>query len=480
MTTPASDVLIIDDDAGVRRSLSSALCRSHAVHLASSGEEGLEQYERVVPDVVLLDVMLPQMSGLAVLRALKRMSANLPVIMMSGFAEVPTAVQAIKLGATDYLQKPIDSAVVLRQIDELVGRPAPQPPTGRGSVVGASAAMKRVWRLVDSFGPTDIAILLQGETGTGKGVIAEAVHRISKRARGAFVGIDCATIPEQLAESELFGYEDGAFTGAGKKKRGRVAFADRGTLFLDEIGTLSLATQAKLLTLLEQHDFLPLGARSLQPTHVDARVICATNVPLHRAVDEGTFRADLFHRLNGITIELPPLREREDDVELLARHFIESMGRQHGKSDLDISEDALDVLRAYAWPGNVRELQRVIGAAVVLANGVVDVVDLPRHVLDGVHRGANRPHGSETVRPAPPGANTLDNVPINLREIKEWAGREAQKRVIQELQSRTNISRQELARMLGVDAKTLRARLKEISTEVPPGREPAPKRRRVQ
>jgi two-component system, NtrC family, response regulator HydG len=230
-------------------------------------------------------------------------------------------------------------------------------------------------------------------------------------------------------------------------------------------------TQSKLLTLLEQHDFLPLGARNLQPTHVDARVICATNVPLEVAVDEGTFRADLFHRLNGITIELPPLREREDDVELLARHFIATMGTQHGKSDLDISDDALEVMRAYSWPGNVRELQRVISAAIVLADRVLDVTDLPRHVVQGVRRPRLRDTASNAH-----GSKRFDNAPINLREIKEWAGREAQKRVIQELQSRTNISRQELARMLGVDAKTLRARLKEISTELPPERGPASKK----
>ena len=460
----STGVLIIDDDACVQRNLSCALARTHQVHVASTGEEGLEQYERVVPDVVLLDVMLPQMSGLAVLRALKRMSSDLPVLMMTGFAEVSTAVQAIKLGAADYLQKPLDPAVVVRQIDELVARASAKHAVARTEVIGQSGAMRRVWRLVDSFGPTDIPILLQGETGTGKGLVAEAVHRISKRARGVFAAIDCATIPEQLAESELFGYEDGAFTGAGKKKRGRIAFADHGTLFLDEIGTLSLATQAKLLTVLEQHNFMPLGARNLSPTHVDVRVVCATNVPLQRAVDEGSFRADLFHRLNGVTIELPPLRERDGDIELLARHFVGALGREQGKRDLDITPAALEVMQAYSWPGNVREMQRVLSAAVVLANGDVDADDLPRHMLGA---GRARPSGGRRATAAlPEGALTGD--PINLRQIKEWAGREAQKRVIQELQKRTTMSRQELARTLGIDAKTLRSRLKEISSELSP------------
>ena len=448
-------VLVIDDDADVQSSLAVALSPAYSVHVASTGEEGLQAYERIVPDVVLLDVMLPQMSGLAVLRSLKRMSTELPIIMMSGYAEVETAVQAIKLGAADYLQKPIDCAVVRKEIAELVRRGSQRRSSARASIVGNSAAIRRVWRLVESFGPTDIPILLQGETGTGKGLFAEAIHRLSKRAECPFVGIDCATIPEQLAESELFGYEDGAFTGAGKKKRGRVAFADHGTLFLDEIGTLSAATQAKLLTVVEQQHFLPLGARSLQPTQVDVRFISATNVPLHRAAEDGSFRSDLFHRLNGMTIELPPLREREGDIELLARHLVATLGARLGKSDVDISADALACIREYTWPGNVRELQRVLSAAVVLADTEIVVDDLPEYLRDA---------------PATMPAATMPDLPLNLREIKEWAGREAQKRVIMELQKRTNMNRQELARLLGVDPKTLRSRLKEMSDGLPRAR----------
>jgi DNA-binding NtrC family response regulator len=251
----------------------------------------------------------------------------------------------------------------------------------------------------------------------------------------------------------LFGYEDGAFTGAGKRKPGRVAFADAGTLFLDEIGTLAMGTQAKLLTLIEQQHFAPLGARNHQPTRLDVRFIGATNVSLQRAVDEGTFRADLFHRLNGITIELPPLRERDGDIELLARHFIAQFGRQHGKPDLDLTDDALAAMRGYLWPGNVRELQRVLSAAVVMADGVVTIDDLPQQM-----RGCADRVGS-ALGAAPAGDAAISA--INLREIKEWAGREAQRRVIEELRQRTNITRQELARMLGVDPKTLRARMKD-------------------
>jgi two-component system response regulator AtoC len=462
--THSTGVLIIDDDPGIHRCLSTVLAPAYSVHLASSGEEGLRECERLHPDVVLLDVMLPQMSGIAVLRALKRTRAELPVIMMTAYAEVQTAIQAIKLGAVDYLQKPIDPEAVLREIAHATQGAPPRTEPARTKIVGQSAQMKRIWKLVECFGPTDIPILLQGETGTGKGLFAEAIHQLSKRAQGPLIPIDCATIPADLAESELFGYEDGAFTGAGRKKRGRVAFADGGTLFLDEIGTLAVATQAKLLMLIEQQNFLPLGARSVQPTHLDVRFVSATNVPLQRAVDEGSFRADLFHRLNGVTIEIPPLRERRGDIELLARHFVAQFGIRQRKPDLESSAEALQVLQEYPWPGNVRELERVISATVVLANTAITVNDLPEHIRAAGHWSpAPPPLAERTGQPA----GDRDGVCINLREVKESAGREAQKRIILELQKRTNISQQELARILGVDPKTLRARLKEISNVDP-------------
>ena len=468
--TASPGVLIIDDDAAIHRSLGATLAPSYSVRVASSGEEGLREFERARPDAVLLDVMLPEMSGLAVLRALKRQAAELPVIMMTAYAEVQTAVQAIKLGASDYLQKPVDPQCVLDGLSRLMDRASEKPDGLRESIIGESAAMKRVWRAIERFGPTDIPVLLQGETGTGKGRMAEAIHRLSKRAGAAFVGLDCATIPEQLAESELFGYEDGAFTGAGRKKRGRVAFADRGTLFLDEIGTLSLATQAKLLTLLEQQAFTPLGSRNAQPMHLDVRFISATNVPLQRAVEQNTFRADLFHRLNGVVIELPPLRQRDGDIALLARHFVDEWCRRQKKLPLEIDGSAIEAMQHYPWPGNVRELQRVLSVAVVTAAECVTADDLPDHVRDGSRA---TPMGEDVTPQAVPPASyavceAVESAPINLRDIKEWAGREAQKRVIQELQRRTNITQQELARMLGVDPKTLRSRLKEISGEPRP------------
>ena len=460
----APGVLIIDDDTSVQSILSSALADNYAVQVAFTGEEGLRHYEQVRPDVVLLDLMLPEMSGLSVLRALRKKSTSTPVIMMTAFGQIHTAVEAIKLGATEYLEKPLNPQRVVREIEQLVSAKTIPSRTVRENIAGDSPAMQGVWRVVERFAPTNIPILLEGESGTGKGAFARAIQSLSKRAQGPFVEIDCSTIPEQLAESELFGYEDGAFTGAGKKKIGRVAFADHGTIFLDEIGVLTFAAQSKLLTLIEQQTFVPLGSRDARTRQVDVRFISATNVPLLRAIDNGTFREDLYHRLNGITIELPPLREREGDLELLIRYFLSEMRTRYAKPELEISDDAMNLLRSYSWPGNVRELQRVIAAAAVMAEQTITPDDLPLHVRSGskeplVH-SANAAAGQAETSLS---ALFLSGKGRTLHEIKEWAGREAEKQVIRELQKESNANRQELAKMLGVDPKTLRSRLREIA-----------------
>lgn len=457
-----SDVLIIDDDAGIRNLLCSVLASDYSVQVASSGEEGLRCFEQNRPDIVLLDVMLPEMSGIAVLRQLRKVSRDLPIIMMTAYAQVHTAIEAIKLGAADYVEKPFDPERVIAEIALIMGARDAKPQAAHQGITGESPAVQRVWRLVERFGPTGIPILLQGESGTGKSAFARAIHAMSKRAQGPFVDIDCGTIPEELAESELFGYEDGAFTGAGKKKVGRVAFADRGTLFLDEIGVLSLGSQSKLLTLIERQTFTPLGSRDARSRQVDMRFISATNVPLQDAVEKGTFRQDLYHRLNGITIELPPLREREGDIELLARHFLKEFRTQYEKPDCDFSEDALELIRTYRWPGNVRELQRAMMAAVIMGDRVIAPEDLPAQLRS---KSQSTP---TAVMHSDSRSDDLTSIfqsagRLTLGQIKEWAGREAEKRVIIELQRQTKASQQDLARMLGIDPKTLRSRLKEIA-----------------
>ena len=451
------EVLIVDDDPHIRQALASALSPSYAVRLAESGEEGLEQARRRKPDLVLLDLMLPQMGGLAVLRTLKKMSEDILVIIMSAYGQIQTAVQAVKLGAADYFEKPIDRERLLCEMEKILAARQPRKIPAREKIIGHSPALQRAWRLAEQFGPTDISILLQGETGTGKELFAQAIHQLSKRASGPLISIDCATVPEQLAESELFGYEQGAFTGASRGKPGNVSWAEGGTLFLDEIGALSPACQAKLLRLIEQRGYVPLGARDRRVHRLDARFISATNLPLRQATQKATFREDLYHRLTGLTIELPPLRERGDDLEPLVQHYLEQYRRQYHRPDVELSPACLDIFRSYAWPGNIRELQRVLAAAVIMADHEI----LPEHLP--AHLG----HPSVSLLPGPApwlGALALDPAgPIDLKRVKEWAGREAEKHVIMEIQKRAGMNQQQLARVLGVDPKTLRSRLRELA-----------------
>ena len=332
MDTP--NVLIIDDDPEIHRILAPVLSRKFRLHSTFSGEEGLTECEKVQPLLVLLDLMLPQMGGLAVLRTLKKMSGDAVVIMMSAYGQIRTAVQAIQSGAADYLEKPFDTKTLLGDIEQILAARAVRKVSLRDRIIGESRPMKRVWKQVEQLGPTDIPILLQGETGTGKDLFAQALHQTSKHAGGPFVALYCATLPEQLAESELFGYEQGAFTGAVRKKQGKVAWADGGTLFLDEIGVLPLGSQSKLLRLVEQQSFVPLGARDSRAKRLDVRFLSATNVPLLHAIEAGGFRRDLYHRLNGLTIELPPLRERDGDLDLLTEHFLAQERLRQGCPDL--------------------------------------------------------------------------------------------------------------------------------------------------
>ncbi|MEK7404228.1 MAG: sigma-54 dependent transcriptional regulator [Acidobacteriota bacterium] len=452
-------VLIIDDDPEIRRGLASALSAAYGVHLACSGEEGIQKAETLKPDLVLLDLVLPGLGGVAVLRALKKKNAESLVIIMSAYGRASTVVQAIKLGAADFLEKPLDPARLLDQLNEILTSRLPRPAPIRERIIGESRAMRKAWRLVERFGPTEIPILLEGESGTGKDLFAQAIHQISKRAHGPLVTLDCGTIPEELAESELFGYEAGAFTGATKSKVGKVAWADGGTLFIDEIGVLSLSCQAKLLRLIEQQTFTPLGAREGRPQSLKVRFISATNVPLRDAIARGAFREDLYHRVNGFAIELPPLREREGDLDPLIGHFLEQFRQQFHRPDLEISCEALDLLRSHLWPGNVRELQRVLAAAAVMADRIISPEHLPSCVAAPVH-GATEGLLKLALQLNPDLTGGVD-----LKRIKELAGRAAEREVIVTMQRRTNLNRQELARLLGVDPKTLRSRLREALEE---------------
>lgn len=453
-------ILVIDDDPGILRTLALVLSPGYSVHLVSTGEEGLRQSELLKPDLVLLDLKLPGMGGLAVLRALKKSNGAISVIILTAYGKVDSAVQAIKLGAVDYLEKPLDNERLRGEVDRFfAAKRVPKKAPIRDKIIGESPAIQKVWRLVEQFGPTDIPILLQGETGTGKELFARALHEISKRSQGPLVSIDCSALPEELMESELFGYEKGAFTGAYQNKPGRVLWANGGSLFLDEISVLPLSCQAKLLRLVEEQGFVRLGTRSSGENTVDVRIISATNVRVRDGIQKGLFRADLYHRLNGLTIELPPLRNRGYDVELLVRHFLDRYRSQYNKPPLKISPGAMDILRSYSWPGNVRELQRVMAAAALVAGEELLSQDL---TLDLPEPGLNCRPGQLELKLR---VNCDLSAPINLKRLKGWAGREVERRIIREVQKKVRLNRGELAHFLGVDPKTLRSRLKEMGKE---------------
>lgn len=332
-------------------------------------------------------------------------------------------------------------------------------PTKKTSIIGESPQIRKVWQLAESFAPTDIPILLQGETGTGKELFARALHELSKRGRGPFVPIDCAALPQSLVESELFGYERGAFTGADRPKPGRMELARGGTILLDEVGNFPFSYQIKLLRCIQDREFLPLGARSVNIKPLDVRFISATNVNLREAVKKGSFREDLYYRLNGITIDIPPLREREGDVELLVHHFIRKYGTIYGKPVLEVSAQAMELFTSYPWPGNVRELEHTVRMAIISANGVV----LPWHLPAYLERFREAEDQKEFVLEF--GFCGDVGRPVDLKKVKAAAAAQAERQVICELIKRVHLKKGALAKLLGIDAKTLRAKLKEIEDD---------------
>jgi len=383
-------LLIIEDEPGVARALERfAEGEGLGCTVAPTGEAGLEAMEAEGPDLVLCEVRLPGLDGLEVLRTVKERAPDLPVIVMTAHGTVDTAVQAIKQGAYEYLLKPLDldklRVVVSRALEkrrlsrevaalrrELAATP------GQASMVGAGPAMQEVFKRVGAVAASDVSVLLTGESGTGKEMVARAVHAASDRGDGPFVPVNCGAVPETLLESELYGHEKGAFTGAEAQKHGRIETAAGGTLFLDEIGDLPPAAQVKLLRFLEDRIVERVGGT--EPIHVDVRLVAATHVDLNERLREGTFREDLYYRLNVVNIALPPLRDRLEDVPLLVAHFLEAAGA--GATAL--SEEALGVLRNHSWPGNVRELRNAVDHAVVLARGrLIGPEHLPPEVLHG-------------------------------------------------------------------------------------------------
>ncbi len=382
-------VLIVDDEAGLRRSLARILsARGFMVETAEDGDRAVELLESHEPEVILCDLMMPKMGGFEVLAHTKRTHPRVEVVMMTAHADVDSAVAAVKSGAYDFLTKPFASndAVALavsKAADHkrLVERAAKLEERlvaheRFGELVGTSSKMQTVYRLIEGVASATSTVLILGESGTGKELVARAIHQHSARADKPFVPVNCAAIPRELVESELFGHVRGAFTGAQSARTGLFETANTGTLFLDEVGDLPLAAQVKLLRALQEGEIKRVG--SDETRFVDVRVLAATNVDLQQRIIDGSFRRDLYYRLNVIPIHVPPLREREDDVVLLTHHVLQKLARRMGRAPKRMSADAIRALKGYSWPGNVRELEHAVEHAFVLAQGeTIELGDLP-------------------------------------------------------------------------------------------------------
>ena len=383
METPVKSViLLVDDQDTIRFFLEKTLKQEgYEAVTARTGAEAIEKAREVVPDLVLLDLKLPDMDGLEVLRRIKEVFPEIGVVMITAFGDIETAVTAMKNGAYDFVSKPInleqllmvirkglDSERLNREVLEL--KRQMDPGVGFDYILGESGPMKRVYDVVQQVAKSDTTtVLIEGESGVGKEMVARLIHRYSNRANKPFMDINCASLPEQLLESELFGYEKGAFTDAKNQKQGLLELANRGTLFLDEIGEMSLTIQVKLLRVLERMEFRRLGGTT--DIHVSVRVVSATNRDLQREVEEGRFRADLFYRLKVVPLYIPPLRERKEDLLKFVNYFINMFNTKFNKNFNQIADDARHALLSYPWPGNIRELKNVIERVVLLENGPV-------------------------------------------------------------------------------------------------------------
>ncbi|MGC1274643.1 MAG: sigma-54 dependent transcriptional regulator, partial [Planctomycetaceae bacterium] len=439
---------------------------------AASGGEGLDAVRRTTPDVVVLDINLPDQNGLEVFRQIHEYDARIPVIFITGHGTTETAIEAMKRGAFDYLLKPLELPV----LEELIGRAfeisrlmrvparleADVPESGADVLVGRCPQMQEVYKTIGRVAPQDVTVLILGETGTGKELIARAVYQHSRRSAAPFLAVNCAAIPEALLESELFGHEKGAFTGADRRRIGKFEQCSGGTLFLDEIGDMTPLTQAKILRVLQDQQFERVGGN--ESIRTDVRIIAATNRDLKRLIAEERFRSDLFYRLSVFTIGLPPLRERGDDLELLARHFLRRFARDLGKDVNGLSDDALAALRRYSWPGNLRELQSVIKQSLLHASGPV----LLREFLPAVFDEGDEPQTSSIT------ASDLSAIDGYLDEqFKAGASelftstvRSVKHRLLTRALELTGGNQLQAARLLGVSRSTLRNELKSLGITV--------------
>src|SRR6266508_1217267 len=444
MSDPAT-LLVADDDPGLRESLERTLTREgYRVVLASDGRAALERVQAGGVDLIVTDLKMPGLTGLELLRAAKAIMPDVDVILLTAFGTVEEAVKAMKDGAYDFLTKPFRREQLIKLIDKALERrdlieqnralkKQLEDLRAKGQMIGASPSWRRMLTLVEQTADSSATILIQGESGTGKELVARTIHERSARRNGPFIPVNCAALPETLLESELFGYEKGAFTGAAGRKEGRFELADGGTLFLDEVADLSLVTQPKILRVLQ----------------VDVRIVAATNQDVAEMVKEKRFREDLYYRLNVITIRVPPLRERPEDIRVLAQHYLRVYAAKNGRKLEGFTGEAIDRLEAYAWPGNVRELENLIERSVLLARkDRIDAEDLPEEVM-GVKR--------------PPRDAILELIGTPLADIEQ--------RLLDETLRITGGNKTQAAKLLGIDVRTVARKLERRGDDLAEGSE---------
>ncbi|MGQ9510196.1 MAG: sigma-54-dependent transcriptional regulator [Thermodesulfobacteriota bacterium] len=452
-------IMIIEDEPLMRITIQDSLeAEGYDVSIAETGQKGLSIFRKNMSDILITDLKLPDTDGLQILNEVKQMNPETQVIMITAYGSIDSAVTAMKEGASDYLTKPFSMDELLLIIKRLIRikqleeenirlKEKVEERFGLEGLIGKSPQMQKIYDLIETVSQTDTTILIQGESGTGKEMVANAIHIKSLRKNGPFIKVNCSALPETLLESELFGHEKGAFTGAIRQRKGRFELAHEGTLFLDEVGEISPIVQVKLLRALQERQFERVGGT--KTISVDVRLICATQRDLKEEIKKGTFREDLYYRLNVVPIFLPPLRERKEDILLLTEHFINKFAKKMGKEILGLSEEAKNLLLKYHFPGNIRELENMIERAVALLKGkIIQATDLPEEVM-----------GQEA--PIQEICKKIEGPKPLAQAIKLF-----EKEYIQNVLEKTKGKKGQAAELLGISRKTLWEKIKELKIEI--------------
>jgi two-component system response regulator AtoC len=460
-------VLVIDDDPGVRDYMEALVSRQgYRVFAVGDGEQALKTLDETQPDVITLDVVLPGIDGLETLSRLKQRVPDVPVVMLSGHGQARTIVEAMRLGASDFLRKPfeveelelafqkaLEKRALKQEVERLRGRARSEAELLL--LCGDNPKMREIRDIIEQVADTDITVLVRGDSGTGKELVARTLFQLSGRRDKPFVKVNCAALPSELLESELFGFEKGAFTGAQKRKLGKFEYANHGTIFLDEISEMHPALQAKLLQVLQDGEFSRLGGDG--DVRVDTRIIAATNRNLEEAVGDGSFREDLYYRLNVVTVHMPPLRDRLDAIPLLVDHFLKKNNEQYRKSVKHLSPETMEIFLGYHWPGNVRELENMVRRMVVLGNETAVLEEI-------AERGVESPEQEESrgvLDLEALGADFSNGEGMDLKAISRRAAQLAEKRVIERVLQQTRWNRKEAAARLQISYKALLYKMKE-------------------